>query len=268
VKICSLASGSEGNCLYIGSEETHILLDVGISGKRVKEGLAVIDIEPTQIDGILVTHEHSDHVKGLGVLSRRYKKFIYTVEKTFDVICRTPSIGIIDRALFREIIEDTPFFIGDIEVTAYKSFHDATHPVGYTFKHKDNKISVATDLGTYDTYIKGHLSGADVLFIEANHDVRMLEVGPYPFYLKQRILSDLGHLSNDHTADLICDIYDEKLNHVILGHLSHENNMPEVAYESVKVKIESTLGISQKDLKIHIAKRKTNSILLNIKTNS
>ena len=158
-----------------------------------------------------------------------------------------------------EVVEDTPFFIGDIEVTAYKTLHDAIDPVGYTFKHNGKKIAVATDLGSYDTYIKNHLSNTNVLFIEANHDIRMLEVGPYPFYLKQRILSDIGHLSNDHSASLICEVYNDDLSHIILGHLSHENNMPEVAYESIKLKIQQTLNIENNDLKIYVANRNNNS---------
>jgi phosphoribosyl 1,2-cyclic phosphodiesterase len=262
MKICSLASGSSGNCIYIGNEDSHILIDIGISGKKMKEGLENIGINPSQIQGILITHEHSDHIKGIGVIARKYKIPIYTKAKTFFEIIQKSSIGMIDQELFIQIQEDVPFQIGSIRILPFKSSHDAVDPVCFTFSHGMKKISVATDLGTYDDYIKSHLAESNVLFIEANHDVRMLEVGPYPFFLKQRILSDLGHLSNDLSAQLICELYHENMSHVILGHLSHENNMPEVAYESIKLEISQLLKLKEEDLRVIIANRFTNSELV------
>ncbi len=221
MKLCSLASGSSGNCVYVGDDTTGILIDVGISGKKVREGLEAIDVDISTINAILVTHEHSDHTKGIGVLARKYKIPIYTKsKKTFHSILKQRAIGVIDPELFTSVEEDTQFTVGSIDIVPFKSSHDAVDPLCYTFRQGDKKISVATDLGNYDTYIKGHLSDSDALFIEANHDVRMLEVGPYPFFLKQRILSDVGHLSNDLSAALICELYDHKLKHVVLGHLS------------------------------------------------
>lgn len=262
MKICSLASGSSGNCVYVGNEDTHILIDVGISMKKVKAGLEAIDVDIRSLTAIFVTHEHSDHINGLGVISRKHKVPIYTRPDTFKKIMRMSSVGIIDVNLYNEATADTTIRIGSIDVTPFASSHDAVDPLCYTFEHNTKKISVATDLGNYNDYIKSHMSDSDVLYIEANHDVKMLEVGPYPYFLKQRILSDVGHLSNDLSANLICELYNDKLNYVILGHLSHENNMPDVAYETVKLEVNSRLDINEEDLTIYVANRSSNSELV------
>lgn len=262
IKLCSLASGSSGNCVYVGNEDTHILIDVGISMKKVKEGLEAIDVDIRSLDAIFVTHEHSDHVKGVGVMARKHRIPIYTRPKTFQSTIKQRAIGVVDPDLFREVKADEAVMIGTIKVVPFKSSHDAVDPLCYTFYAEDKKISVATDLGNYDDYIMDHLRDSNALFIEANHDVRMLEVGPYPFFLKQRILSDVGHLSNDLSASLICELYNELLDHVILGHLSHENNMPDVAFETVKLEVDSRLTLEEGDLNIYVAKRSSNSELV------
>ena len=262
MKICSLASGSSGNCIYISSKDTHILIDAGLSGKKVKEGLSALDVPIEEIQAILITHEHSDHIKGLGVLSRKYHIPIHTKSNTFEAIMNKSSLGVINPSLFTPVIEDEPFFIGDIQVTAFKSFHDAVDPIGYTFISEGKKISVATDLGTYNDYIKTHLANSNLLFIEANHDIRMLEVGSYPFFLKQRILSDLGHLSNERSAQLICELYHQGMSHIVLGHLSEENNMPDVAYASVEYELKNTLKHLSENIKIIVANRCSNSELI------
>lgn len=262
MKICSLASGSSGNCVYVGNDDTNILVDVGISGKKVKEGLEAIGVDIAKLDAILITHEHSDHIKGIGVIARKYKIPMYTKSRTFNATVGQKSIGLVDVELFNEIVEDQSYRIGSMDVKPFKSSHDAVDPLCYTFEDQGKKISVATDLGNYDDYVKSYLSGSNILYIEANHDVRMLEVGPYPFFLKQRILSDLGHLSNDLSASLICELYHDKLDYIILGHLSHENNMPEVAYQTIKMEIDKRLSLNEGDLTIYIAKRSSNSELV------
>ena len=264
MKICSLASGSSGNCVYVGHGNTHLLIDAGLSGKAIKEGLANVGVDIATVSGLLITHEHSDHIKGVGVLARKYGFPIYTKPKTFETLLSMKSMGIIDPDLLVPVQEDHAIRISEIMVMPFASSHDAVDPLCYTFEAENKKISVATDLGNYSQYIIDHLSGSNVLYIEANHDIRMLEVGPYPFFLKQRILSDLGHLSNERSGQLLCELYHDDLTHVILAHLSHENNMPQVAFESVKYELTKHLGLAEQDLAIHVAQRHTNSVLVEI----
>lgn len=262
MRICSLASGSSGNCIYVGDETTHILIDVGVSGKKIEQGLLAIGVDPRQLSGILVTHEHSDHVKGIGVMARRYKLPIYATKSTWDELSTYSSLGKIEGSLHKEIFPDQPFYISDIVVNPFRTSHDAIDPVCYTFSKDDKKISVATDLGCYNGYIKQKLENSNILFIEANHDIKMLEVGSYPYFLKQRILSDLGHLSNEMSGKLITELLHKDLKYVVLGHLSNENNFPDLAYESVKLELFENGGIYTTDLSVYVAKRDQNSELL------
>lgn len=246
MNLCSIASGSSGNCIYIGSQDTNILMDVGISAKRIEQGLSSIGVDPTKLDGILITHEHSDHVSGLGVMARRYHIPIYATAETINAIFRIKSVGRIAEELFQIIEPDVSFNIKDIEVNPFAISHDASNPVCYTFVHDGHKVGVATDLGKYDDYIVSNLSGCEALLLEANHDIHMLQVGSYPYVLKRRILGDRGHLSNDNSGRLICELFHDNLKHIILGHLSKENNYPELAYETVKYEIEqSNCGIME-----------------------
>lgn len=262
MRICSLASSSSGNCIYVGDDETNILIDIGISKKRVEEGLKKIQVEASKVDAILITHEHSDHIKGLGVFARKYKVPIYTTKKTWKNVLLDKSLGVIDLNLFNEISPDESFFIKGIEVHPFSTSHDAVDPVCYTFNKENQKISVATDLGCYDSYIKEKLKGSDILFLEANHDVRMLEVGSYPYFLKRRILSDVGHLSNETSGRLIRELIDGRLSHVILGHLSKENNVAELAYEAVKMELACMQSDIINNLTISVAEREENSELI------
>jgi phosphoribosyl 1,2-cyclic phosphodiesterase len=262
MKICSIASGSSGNCIYIGSNNTNILIDVGISGKKVENGLKEIDISPHDLDGILVTHEHSDHVKGLGVMARRYNIPIYVTNNTWDEIYTSKKLGKIDENLFNLIEPNKDFIIKELTIHPFNSYHDAIDPVCYTIHKEDKKISVATDLGKYDDYIVDKLKDSNILFIEANHDINMLQVGKYPYFLKQRILSDIGHLSNEMSGKLITKLYNNKLSHIILGHLSKENNYPDLAYESVKLEMLASNLIDYNKVNLYVAKRDTNSELI------
>lgn len=264
MRLCSIASGSSGNCVYVGNGETHILIDAGVSMKKIKAGLEAINVDLADVKGILITHEHSDHIKGVGVLARKHKIPIFSKDKTLSAIMKSTSLGVIDPALLRPIEADTPIQLGEITVMPFTSNHDAVDPLCYTFMSGDKKIGFATDLGHYNDYIKSHLSNANALYIEANHDVRMLEAGPYPFFLKRRILSDVGHLSNDLSAALICDLYHKDLSHIILGHLSHENNMPDVAHATVNHEINRRLDVEEGTLTLHVAKRHENSTLVEI----
>lgn len=233
MKLCSIASGSSGNCIYVGSNRTNLLIDAGISAKRIENGLNSIDILPDTIQGILVTHEHSDHVQGLGILARRYHMPIFATYETARAIKQIRSLGDIPDELFHFIKPNEAFQINDIDVEPFSTSHDAANPVCYSIQSEGHKVGFATDLGKYDDYIVSNLEASEILFVEANHDVNMLMVGKYPYYLKQRILGDRGHLSNDTSADLISKLINPRLKHILLAHLSKENNYEELAYETV-----------------------------------
>lgn len=256
MRLCSIASGSSGNCIYVGSDCAHVLVDVGISGKRIEQGLNALDLTGRDIDGILITHEHSDHIKGLGVLARKYEIPIYTTGGTVDAMMRSGSLGKIPADIFREIREDEPFSIKDLTVNPFTIPHDAAQPVGYRLSCGCQSVGIATDLGKYNDYIVENLQNLDAVLLEANHDIRMLQVGRYPYYLKQRILGDRGHLSNENAGQLLCRILHDNLKAVFLGHLSKENNYEELAYETVCSEV--TLGdnpYKSGDFHIEVAKR-------------
>lgn len=240
MELCSIASGSSGNCIYVGTQSTHLLVDVGISGKKVENGLNTIGRSCRDLDGIMITHEHSDHIQGLGVLSRKYHIPIYATQKTLDAIRENSSLGKIEEELLRPIQADHIFHLKDISVNPMKISHDAVDPVAYRFKAGKKKVAVVTDMGTYNDYTIESLKGMDALLLEANHDVNMVQVGPYPYRLKQRILGDRGHLSNELSGKLLGLLAHHNLQAVVLGHLSKDNNMPELAYQTVR--IELTMG--------------------------
>lgn len=265
MRFCSIASGSSGNCIYVGSDNTHILCDVGLSGKRTVSGLETLDISPADLDGILITHEHIDHVAGLGVLSRKYKIPIYATGGTLEALGDIRSIGTIDPSLFNIIAPDVPFEINDLHICPIKISHDAADPVGYKICNGNKSVGIVTDLGYYNDYIVDYLKGIDAILLEANHDVNMLQVGPYPYYLKQRILGEKGHLSNENCGKLLSSIAHDDLKQIVLGHLSQENNLPELAYETVRVEV--TLGdnpYKADDFPIMVAKRGEPSPVINL----
>lgn len=243
MRLCSIASGSSGNCIYIGHGSTHILVDAGISGKRIEEGLKGIGVTPESISGVFITHEHIDHIQGIGVLARKYGIPIYGTVETFCSMRKGKnSVGKIDDALFHWISPEKQIPIGEIEVTPFRVSHDAANPVAYILEADGMKIGMATDLGVYDDRIVEHLEHSDLLYLESNHDVNMLMVGSYPYILKQRILGERGHLSNDAAAELLCRLNHTKLQGVILAHLSKENNYPELAYETVRAELLMKFG--------------------------
>lgn len=237
MRLCSIASGSSGNCIYVGSEATHLLVDAGISGKRTENGLRELGLTMGDIDGILVTHEHADHISGLGVIVRKYEIPVYATAGTIQAMQENGGLGMLEPELFHEVREDQKFIIKDLTVNPMQISHDAAQPVGYRISYGKKKVAVCTDLGVYNDYTVECLKGMDALLLEANHDVNMLQVGPYPYYLKKRILGDRGHLSNENSGRLLCRILHDGLKTVFLGHLSKENNLPELAFESVRMEI-------------------------------
>lgn len=265
MRLCSIASGSSGNCIYVGSDTTHLLVDVGISGKRTECGLNNLGISGRDLDGILITHEHADHISGLGVMARKFGVPIYATPGTIDAIRTCKSVGAIDDSLFRQVREDVKLTIKDLTVNPMRISHDAAQPVAYRIAYGNKKVGICTDLGVYNDYTVECLRGMDALLIEANHDVNMLQVGPYPYYLKQRILGDRGHLSNENSGRLLSRILHDKLQAIILGHLSKENNLPELAYEAVRMEI--TMGenpYNANDFLMQVANRSEVSPVINI----
>lgn len=256
MRLLSIASGSSGNCIYVGDDHTHILIDAGISKKRIEEGLNTIGLTISDLSAILITHEHIDHIGGLGVLTRKCTAPVYATGGTIEGIFQTASLGRLDREQFVEIAENQCITIGDIKVDPMHISHDAAQPVAYRFFGHDKKIAVATDLGMITEENEEKLKGMDAILLEANHDVKMLQVGPYPYYLKQRILGNKGHLSNENAGRLLSRIVHDDLQHICLGHLSKENNMPALAYEAVRLEI--TMGdnpYQASDFSIDVAKR-------------
>lgn len=237
MRLCSIASGSSGNCIYVGSEATHLLVDIGISGRKAQAGLKELELSGKDIDGILITHEHADHIQGLGVIARKYEIPIYATAGTIAAIKSCSGLGNVEAELFHEVEEDRKFVIKDLTIQPMRISHDAAQPVGYRIAYGSKRVAVCTDLGIYNDYTVECLKGMNALLLEANHDVNMLQVGPYPYYLKQRVLGDKGHLSNENTGRLLCRILHDKLKYILLGHLSKENNLPELAYESVRMEI-------------------------------
>lgn len=238
MRMMSIASGSSGNCIYIGSDNTHILIDAGISRKRIIEGLKKADISLSDISAVLVTHEHSDHISGLGVISRKEELPIYASCGTIDGIRSASSLGEMPQDIFHMVNADEDFSIGDLTIHPFRVSHDAKEPFAYSVVHNAHKMGVITDLGKYDDYIISNMDGMEAILVEANHDIRMLQVGSYPYYLKQRILSDTGHLSNESSGRLLGELLNDRLKGIILGHLSKENNYAELAYETVRLEID------------------------------
>lgn len=256
MRLVSIASGSSGNCIYIGSESTHLLVDAGISNKRIEAGLNEIGVKGDELDGIVITHEHSDHVKGLGILARRYHLPIFSTKETIEELQKIASLGEYPAELLHPIEPDVDFTVGDLTVQAFRIDHDAANPVAYRVQCGRRSVAVATDMGHYDQYIIDHLQGLDAILLESNHDVRMLETGPYPYYLKRRIMGEHGHLSNDNAGRLLNLVLHDGLKKILLGHLSKTNNYPELAYETVRLEIDQGDGPYQaSDFSISVAKR-------------
>ena len=233
--ICSLASGSSGNCFLVKTENTAVLVDAGISGRQVEHGLADLGISLKDISAVLITHEHSDHIKGLKVVSKASGAAVYASRGTFR------GIPFAEELLRTEVFRPgDEFSIGDLAVRSFATSHDAAEPAGFSFRAEDRQISIVTDTGTVTESCLSCVKDADILVLESNHDESVLRMGRYPWFLKQRILSDSGHLSNDAAAGALLRILSEekaqglqKKRLVLLAHLSKENNFPEMALQTM-----------------------------------
>ncbi len=256
IKLASIASGSSGNSIVVGNEQTHFLVDVGVSRKKVLEGLDLFGIDPAGLSGIFITHEHIDHIYGLGVFLRKHRIPVFATGRTIDQILGSSSLGKVDRSLFNSISPDRPLQIGGIKAEAGSILHDAADPVCYTFSDGDGKAGVATDLGTFDDYLVEKMQGCSSLLVEANHDLNMLMVGPYPYPLKRRIMGNKGHMSNERAGQFLSRIIGPETRQVYLGHLSKENNYADLAYETVKVELAlHGIDLDQSDFSMKIASR-------------
>ena len=227
--VCILASGSKGNAIFISSGDTSLLIDAGLSGIEIERRLRSRGLDPKNIDAILVSHEHSDHIQGVGVLSRRYKLPVYINSKTREAA--VSQLGNLHD--FKKFECGSMFTINDLSIHPFSISHDAEDPCGFTVNRNGTKIGIATDLGIATSMVKEHLKGCTLLILEANHDEQMLINGPYPWPVKQRIKSRTGHLSNAASKTLLNELQHDGLKHVMLAHLSETNNTPQKAVNEV-----------------------------------
>ena len=234
---CPLYSGSSGNALFVQYGQTRLLIDAGKTGKCIFDALDRIGVDPKTLNGILVTHEHSDHVSGVGVLCRKLKIPVYATEGTWQGMEK--KVGKIPPE-FRVAFDKTEdFYVGQIGVTSFAIPHDANDPVGYRLWGGNVSISTATDLGHFTRIVHDHVAGSSLVLLESNHDPEMLRLNAhYSSYLKQRILGRHGHLSNDSCAEALVELVNTGVQNVILGHLSGENNTPELALRTSENRVE------------------------------
>jgi phosphoribosyl 1,2-cyclic phosphodiesterase len=232
VSVSVLASGSRGNSTIVQSSSTRILVDAGISCRETFKRMRALGDDPRGLSAILITHEHSDHVYGLAVLAKKLRIPVFMTGATQQAWARAmrDADGVRPQLeKFERFEAGRGFVVGDIEVKPFTIPHDAADPVGFTFRAEGIKVGVATDLGYIPPSVRDHLRGCDVLVMESNHDLEMLRGGPYPWSVKQRVMSRVGHLSNGALADFFSNDYDNKATFVVLAHLSEQNNHPEIA---------------------------------------
>ena len=231
-----LFSGSSGNCLYVGSGDGGLLVDAGVSARRIERALWAREIDPGSIRAVLVTHEHIDHIAGLRVLCKRFRIPVYASVGTCEALRANNALEA--ETLCLPITDDQQ--VGGFTVVPFATSHDSRESYGYRITLPDDRcVGVATDLGVMTQTVRDHLRGCDLIHIESNHDVRMLENGPYPYPLKRRILSSLGHLSNEACARELPSLVRSGTTRIVLGHISRENNLPDLAYATARAELEA-----------------------------
>lgn len=244
-----LASGSTGNAVYVENEDQAFLVDVGLSGKKMEQLFAKIDRDMKKLTGILVTHEHSDHIKGLGVVARKYNVPIFANAKTWDAM--DGLVGNIPTDLRFHFDMETMKSFGGMDIQSFAVSHDAADPMFYTFHADGRKLVVITDTGYVSDRMKGHIAAADSYVFESNHDVGMLQMCRYPWSIKRRILSDVGHVSNEDAAIAMSEVIAEKPTQIYLAHLSKDNNMKDLARMSVAQTLQSCGVITGEYVHLH-----------------
>ena len=258
-----LFSGSSGNCVYVGTDDGGILVDAGVSCAKITSELSRIGVKPESIKALLVTHEHSDHTQGAGILSRKYDLPVYATEGTWREM--EDKIGPVAPKNIRLVDVRQDFFACGLNVVPFSLPHDAAEPCGYSFYAGSVKASVATDIGCIKDGWLNAVSGSDLVLLESNYDPDMLKAGPYPYALKTRILGKKGHLSNDDAGAAAVKLVESGVNTVILGHLSKENNFPELARETTVCAFKQAGIRPDEDVKLHLASRDHFSGLFSLK---
>ncbi len=254
-----LRSSSKGNASLISTQNSKILLDCGISGKVLEESLALFNVSPADLDAILITHEHTDHTKGVNTVSKKYNLPIFATYGTWGHLKRTcPSVA---PQNIHTIGESETFCLGNINITPFPLSHDAAQPVGYTFETSSDKISVVTDTGVITDHILNTVKGSRMVLLESNYDLFMLEAGSYPYALKRRIKSEIGHLSNDDAALTALCLAKLGTREIILGHISPENNYPDLALKNAALCLEGHGFSVGKDIFLHTANKDSITIL-------
>ena len=249
MKFCVLASGSKGNATYIDAGEVRVLIDAGMSGVEMQRRLATIGVGLSEIDAILVTHEHNDHIHGVGVLSRRVGIPVYANPATFSA-----ASGIVRKlSAYKEFETGASFLIRNIEIHPFAVSHDARDPVGFRITDGRVALGYCTDTGKISQLIRHRLASCQAVILESNHDIDMLQNGSYPPYLKQRIRSNQGHLDNLEAAAFLKELLHEGLTHVVLAHLSEENNDPEIAYRTAMAAVNNNSSGGEMNLRVTVA---------------
>ena len=239
INFCNLYSGSSGNCTFIATDTTRILVDAGVTCNKIIKALNDIKVDIDEIDAIIITHEHSDHTKGLVTTCKKHHIPVYANQKTWKML---NSLDIPEVCKFNfETSEE--FEIGDFKIYPFPIPHDAAEPCGFSLYAEDKKITITTDIGHMTEGVLHQMENSNVLLIEANYDLETLKCGPYPYQLKKRIMSDNGHLSNEDASKALSYLSKNNVQNIVLGHLSKENNFPELAYQTVLNEIQENGNI-------------------------
>ena len=254
LNFCSLYSGSSGNSLFVQTENTKLLIDAGVSAKRIQEALEGLQVDPSSIDGILITHEHSDHVKGLGTFAKKFNVPVFVNNKTLDYMPNQKEK--LKQNQINNFVVGESFEINDLKVKSFQTPHDAANPCGFLISKDSKSIGIATDIGHITNKIIKELEPSDFLLLESNYEPEILKFSPYPYKLKQRIAGPNGHLPNEEAGKTISYLLHNNLKHAMLGHLSKENNFPELAYKTVVEELISnnydenslSLGVAGRDI--------------------
>jgi phosphoribosyl 1,2-cyclic phosphodiesterase len=242
LRVYVLGSGSKGNCTYIESPETRILIDAGLSARELERRLRHIGRTPESLDGVLISHEHSDHIQGVGALARRYKLAVYANFGTWQRAQHV--VGVVEN--LQQFYTGSPFALKDLVIDPFSLPHDANDPVAFRVSWRRRTMAIVTDLGYPSQLVRERMKGCHLLVLEANHDGAMLKSGPYPWPLKQRIGGKSGHLSNLQSSELLRDVLHGELEHVVLAHLSEINNLPELA----RLTAQEVLGLRSTQLSV------------------
>lgn len=252
LNFCSLYSGSSGNSLFIETENTKILVDAGVSSKKIQTALEGLNVDPSSIDGIIITHEHSDHVQGLGTFAKKFNVPIFVNNKTLDNMPKQKEK--LDGLKLNNFEVGDHFEINDLKIKSFSIPHDAANPCGFLINKDSKSIGIATDIGHMTTNILKELEPSDFLLLEANYEPEVLKFSPYPYKLKQRIAGPNGHLPNEDAGKTISCLLKSNLKQAMLGHLSKENNFPELAYKTVVEEL-ITSNYNENSLKLSVASR-------------